>query len=61
MSKKNDLTAEQWQAIAEKLSEYLRIACNAYPTIEECRNKCPIPCRAAMTWITQAKRELGYE
>lgn len=58
---KNELNAEQWQAIAEKLAEYLDIACDAYPTIHDCAINCPIPCKRNMDWIAQAKKELGYE
>lgn len=47
----NDLTVEQWKTIAEKLAKYLKIACNVYPTIEECHNKCLIQCEFAIVWI----------
>lgn len=45
----NNLTAEQWQAIAEKLAEYLETyaADTRYYFARE--------------WFEQAKKELGYE
>lgn len=57
----NDLTAEQWQAIAEKLGEYIEgICCSRY----DCDN-CGIYCNSInqdkTDWINQAEQELGYE
>lgn len=66
-----ELTAEQWQAIAEKLAEKLAIACSQFPYCDTgCR--CPIPCPkhnvnkkydgfTNQEFIEQAKKELGYE
>ena len=65
------LTAEQWQAIAEKLAEKLAIACSQFSYCDTGYG-CPIPCPkhkiekrydgyTGQEFITQAKKELGYE
>lgn len=60
-----ELTKEQWQAIAEKLAEYLISFC----AITNCFH-CPLEtclCESKPNimndklWIEQAKKELGYE
>lgn len=61
---KNELNAEQWQAIAEKLAEYLDKMCDAY--LDNC-DTCPLyNCEMSLGSIKQfvirkAKKELGYE
>lgn len=53
-----NLTASQWQAIAEKLAEYLENACMGM----ECED-CQLlnDCKISDGWLNQAKKELGYE
>ena len=66
---KNNLTSEQWQAVAEKLAEYLAAGCMEYEYKENCAEICSLPCdpfsgfdfEEKATWIEQAKKELGYE
>lgn len=47
-----ELTAEQWQAIAEKLAEYLEVQCSLLPYYDG---------KEAEDFINQAKKELEYE
>lgn len=60
---KGNLTAEQWQAIAEKLAEHIDEMC---PCIEDCDNYPVCPFHATKTCepmfaLEYVKRELGYE
>lgn len=56
----NELTKEQWQAIAEELAEYLEDACADIDcSSETCCSECPLY-RGSDTWIERTKKELGY-
>lgn len=59
----NDLTAEQWKAIAEKLAKHIDEMC---PCIEICDTypACPFKCDETcepMFALKFVKKELGYE
>lgn len=63
MEQKN-LTAEQWQRIAEKLADYLEQGCLR----QHCEDECGLPCSEPKSremwkedWINEAIKELGYE
>lgn len=61
---KPDLSAGQWQAIAENLAEHLEYGCFHMRCKEECGLLCSTPKSREMCkedWIKKAKEELGYE
>lgn len=47
-----ELSKEQWQAVAEKLAEYLSYGAELH-YLKRLKNK--------EAWIKKAKKELGYE
>lgn len=62
----NELSAEQWQAVAEKLAEYLDKMCDCIDNYTGNCKKCPLyKCEISLGNIKQfaiykAKKELGY-
>ncbi len=57
----DNLTAEQWQAIAKKLAEYLKEVCCSRDNCNDCTIDCALINQDAKDWIKQVKQELGYE
>lgn len=57
---KNELSAEQWQAIAVKLAKYIDNMCGSIDDCDLCQFKELETCDP-MFALEQAKKELGYE
>lgn len=55
----SEILPEHWQAVAEKLSDYLERVCMTHVNCDDCQLS--LECKSAIGWLEQAKRELGYE